>query len=97
MSCGLVSKNSVCSRTMGAPGSEGNLTKRSNLHDSVCSRTMGAPGLEGNLTKLWNPHDSVCSRAMEHSCIVPTMQANGGSIMIWNCCNCSGISNIMRQ
>ncbi|GBL87934.1 hypothetical protein AVEN_192094-1 [Araneus ventricosus] len=32
-------------------------------------------------------------KAMDPSCIIPTVQANGGSIMIWGCFNGSGLGS----
>ena len=34
---------------------------------------------------------------MHPSCLVPTVQACGGSVMIWGCCSCSGSATVCAQ
>ncbi|GBN55695.1 hypothetical protein AVEN_70747-1 [Araneus ventricosus] len=43
---------------------------------------------DGRTRVRMEPHE-----AMDTSCIVPTVQANGGSIMIWGCFNGSGLGS----
>ena len=50
--------------------------------DLPYSKAMGVSGREGK-----------CMKGCTLSCIVPTVQTSGGSVMIWGCINWSGLGS----